>query len=157
MLELIEHMAKTKTPIKKVRHRMQLASILFSFLSFLLLFFELMLTMHGGWDDLNFYVISLIPVVAALGGIIAMVNTVKFRSKSRDYSSSIHGGRFNAILLFYDDIRIKRTSCEDIKNTPFRRYFLLIYYKLASTAAQVASALSAGIMTVTWSPTLMRK
>ena len=76
-------------------------SLLLSVLSFLLVFFELNLTFHGGWDDLNFKVIFVTPLVAAVALIAAVVNVAKFRAKSRIIIPALSMVAISALFFCY--------------------------------------------------------
>lgn len=81
MIESNKLMAKTKRTVKKQREKFRLLSLCIGFLAFLLVFFEFVLTMHGGWDDLSYRVIFAAPLVAAVSLIFAIINIVKYRAK----------------------------------------------------------------------------
>ena len=88
-------MAKTKMKIRKKRAILRTFSLFLSLLTFLLVFFELSLTTHGGWDDINFGIIFCCPFVAAV------VNNVKFHSKSHEIIPALSMVGASALFFCY--------------------------------------------------------
>ncbi len=70
--------------MKKRREHLRATSLLVSLLAFLMVFFEFMLTTHGGWDDLNYSIIFVTPFVAAVAMMLAVVNIVKNHARSHE-------------------------------------------------------------------------
>jgi len=101
MIRYEELMAKTKTPIRKKRAILKTISLAFSILAFLLVFFELALTMHGGWDDVNFGIIFICPFLAAVGLLVAIYNSVKMRSKSHEIIPALAMVGISALFFCY--------------------------------------------------------
>ena len=94
-------MAKTKIPIRKKRLVLKTLSLSLSLLAFLLVFFELALTMHGGWDDVNFGIVFITPLISAVAMLFAIVNSVKFRSKSREIIPALSMVAVSALFFCY--------------------------------------------------------
>ena len=94
-------MAKTKTPIRKKRAIMKTISLFLSIIAFLLVFFELSLTMHGGWDDVNFGIIFVCPLIAAIAMLVAIINNVKFRAKSHEIVPALTMVGLSALFFCY--------------------------------------------------------
>ncbi len=84
-------MANTKKK-KTIREKRQLLcgiSLTLSFLAFLFLLFEFSLTTHGGWDDMNYGLVSCIPLIAAASMFVAIVNIVKYRTQTKEIAPAI--------------------------------------------------------------------
>ncbi len=94
-------MAKTKMKIRKKRAILRTFSLFLSLLTFLLVFFELSLTTHGGWDDINFGIIFSCPFVAAVAMLLAVVNNVKFHSKSHEIIPALSMVGASALFFCY--------------------------------------------------------
>jgi len=77
-------MAKTKIAIKKRRQILRDLSISFSILSLILVFFELLLTLRDDWDDLNMGAVFVAPLFASVGMMLAILNIVRCRAKSKE-------------------------------------------------------------------------
>lgn len=94
-------MAKTKMKLRKKRAILKTISLFFSLLSFLLVFFELSLTTHGGWDDVNFSIIFVCPFIAAIAMLLAIVNSVKFHAKSHEIIPALSMVGVSALFFCY--------------------------------------------------------
>lgn len=94
-------MAKTKIPIRKKRYILKAVSLTLSSAAFLLVFFELSLTMHGGWDDVNYDIIFVCPFIAAMAMIFAIINHVKFRSKGHEIVPAVTMVGISALFFCY--------------------------------------------------------
>jgi hypothetical protein len=94
-------MAKTKITMKKKRSVLRRISIGLSILSFLMVFFELALTMHGGWDDVSFRIVFITPLIAALAMIAAILNIVKFHAKSHEIIPALSMVAISALFFCY--------------------------------------------------------
>lgn len=94
-------MAKTKMKIRKKRAILKTFSLGLSLLVFLLVFFELSLTTHGGWDDVNFGIIFICPFIAAVAMLLAIVNHVKFHSKTREIIPALSMVGVSALFFCY--------------------------------------------------------
>ena len=94
-------MAKTKIPIKKKRLFLRSISLGLSLLSFLTVFFELTLTTHGGWDDLNYGIIFATPLIAAVAMIAAVINIAKYRAKSLEIVPALSMVGISAMFFCY--------------------------------------------------------
>jgi hypothetical protein len=94
-------MAKTKISIKKKRAITRLLSYFLSAIAFLLIFFELILTVHGNWDDLNYTMIFAAPAVAASSMIVAVVNIVKYRAHSSGLVPALSMVAVSALFFCY--------------------------------------------------------
>jgi ABC-type Fe3+-siderophore transport system permease subunit len=94
-------MAKTKTPIKKKRFLLRTISLGLSALAFLLVFFELVLTMHGGWDDLSYRVIFVAPFVSAVAMVVAVINIAKNRAKSHEIIPALSMVAISTLFFCY--------------------------------------------------------
>ena len=101
-------MIKTKIPIKKKRFALRFASLFLSLLAFLVVFFELMLTLHGGWADINYSAIFVAPFFAALGLLLAIFNVVKFRSKGRELVPALSMVVISAFFFCYIMVYMSR-------------------------------------------------
>ena len=87
--------------MKKRREFFRFASLGLSLIAFLLVFFEFMLTTHGGWDDINMTIIFLTPLVAAIAMIIAIVNIVKNRARSHEIISALSVVVISSLFFCY--------------------------------------------------------
>ena len=94
-------MAKTKIPIRKKRLIMKIISLALSLFAFLLVFFELSLTMHGGWDDVNFSIVFVTPLISAVAMVFAVINEVKFRSKTHEIIPALSMVAISALFFCY--------------------------------------------------------
>jgi hypothetical protein len=94
-------MAKTKIGIRKKRQIAYIVSLFLSMLAFLLVFFELSLTIHGGWDDINYTIIFATPLISALAMIFAIVNITKFRAKSAGLIPALSMVMISALFFCY--------------------------------------------------------
>jgi hypothetical protein len=94
-------MAKTKMKIRKKRAILKTFSLGLSLLVFLLVFFELSLTTHGGWDDINFGIIFACPFIAAVAMLFAIVNHVKFHSKTHEIIPALSMVGVSALFFCY--------------------------------------------------------
>ena len=94
-------MAKTKMKIREKRAILKTISLFFSLLSFLLVFFELSLTTHGGWDDVNFGIIFVCPLIAAVAMLLAIINNVKFHAKSHEIIPALSMVGASALFFCY--------------------------------------------------------
>ena len=94
-------MAKTKIPIRKVRRIFRTISLGLSILTFLLVFFELSLTTHGGWDDLNYGLIFIAPLIASVALIAAIINIVRYRAKSHEIIPALSMVGASALFFCY--------------------------------------------------------
>lgn len=88
-------------PIRKKRTIFKAVSSSLSLLAFLMVLFELSLTMHGGWDDVNFGVVFIAPLIAAVAMLFAIVNAVKFRSKSYEIVPALAMVAVSALFFCY--------------------------------------------------------
>ena len=94
-------MAKTKMKIRKKRAILRTISLSLSILTFLLVIFELSLTTHGGWDDLNFSIIFSCPLIAAVAMLIAIINNVKLHAKSHEVVAALSMVGISALFFCY--------------------------------------------------------
>ena len=94
-------MAKNKKPIKTMRKYLHLSSFGLSAVAFCLVFFELTLTMHGGWDDLSLLIIVLAPIIAILSVIIAVLNVTKYRAKKCELLPAISVVGISLLFFWY--------------------------------------------------------
>ena len=94
-------MAKTKISIRKKREFLRIMSVGFSALAFLLIFFELVVALHGGWDDLNYTAIFVAPIAALLSLIAALLNIVKFRAKGREVAPTLAAVALSALFFCF--------------------------------------------------------
>ena len=94
-------MAKTKISIRKKRRLLRTISWFLSGFVFLAVFFELSLTMHGGWDDVNFGIVFVLPFIAAIALIVAIRNIVKNRAKSSEIFPALSMVAISAIFFCY--------------------------------------------------------
>ena len=94
-------MAKIKMKIRKKRAILKTISLALSLLAFLLVFFELSLTTHGGWDDVNFGIIFICPLIAAIAMLVAIVNNVKLHAKSHEIIPALSMVGVSALFFCY--------------------------------------------------------
>ncbi|MCQ2571227.1 MAG: hypothetical protein MJ154_03200 [Candidatus Saccharibacteria bacterium] len=94
-------MTKIKISIRKKRFILKVLSLCLSTVAFLLVFFESTLTLHGGWDDINYDIIFTCPLIAAISMIFAIINNVKFRSKSYEIVPALSMVAISALFFCY--------------------------------------------------------
>lgn len=82
-------MAKTKISIREKRHIVHVFTLSLTAVAFISVFFELSLLFHGGWDDVNYTIVSATPLIATAALLLSIMNVVKYRSKSRDLVASL--------------------------------------------------------------------
>ncbi len=103
-------MAKTKISIKKRRQILRDLSIFFTALSSILVFFELCLALRGNWDDLNMGAVFVAPLFAAIGMMLAILNIVRCRARSKEIIWALAmvalSALFFCFVMLYTSIKI---------------------------------------------------
>lgn len=94
-------MAKTKISIRKKRRILHIASISLCVLSFLFVLFESVVAFHGGWDDLNYDVICVTPIVALVSLVIALFNEIKYHAKGREIGATLTAVALSSLFFCF--------------------------------------------------------
>lgn len=80
-------MAKTKTKrltkrqLTMMRHRMRIIEVFLAALAVAVVFFNFILTVTGGWDDVNHVMLLLAPLVAVMALALALFDVVRYKAE----------------------------------------------------------------------------
>ena len=99
-------MAKTKISIKKRRQVLRDLSIFFSVLSSVLVVFEFFLAIRDDWDDLNMGAVFVAPLFAAVAMILAILNIVHCRARSKEIIWALAMVALSAIFFCFVMVRM---------------------------------------------------
>lgn len=94
-------MAKIKISIQKRRQILRDLSISFSVLAFILVFFEFCLALRDDWDDLNMGAVFVAPLFAAVGMMLAILNIVRCRAKTREIIGALAMVALSALFFCF--------------------------------------------------------
>ena len=126
-------MVKAKT-IKKRNQALNIAVIIIDTIVLVRTIFHFAMALTGNWDDINIATIMILVSLGIVALFLSLVNNVKYKGHPSYILASVITLGLAAMLFVFI-----------LFNFSFDCYI----YRLASTAAQVASSLSAGMTTVT--------
>lgn len=77
---------RTKKQVEQTRRRMRILQMFLITLTVVLVFFNFILTVTGGWDDINHTALLIAPAIAMAALGISLIDVIRFKA---DHSQAI--------------------------------------------------------------------